>query len=393
MKDNKVKIIVTGGGTAGHVMPILSISEEIVRLSPEAVIRFIGQRADKRSAKLVKKCSAINDSYYITAGKLRRFHGRGFFWYLAHPSIIIRNSIDIFKLIVGIVQSLILLIRWRPSVVFVKGGFVGLPVGLAAALLRIKIVTHDSDAVPGLTNRILAKFSAVSAVALPEKYYSKYYSESKTVQTGVPINNAFFDVSSADTAKQRLNINKELKVLFVIGGSLGAVRLNNSMLAAAPSLLKNNPNLKIIWSTGEYQHKELEAAINKLGLGSLIETKPFFDNLPDIFSASTIIVSRAGATTIAELAASQKPCIFVPNPVLTGGHQIKNADILKDNNACIVVSEQSLEDSSGGQPLQGAIEELLSNPALQKKIAVNLSKFADKDSTKKLAKLILGAKK
>jgi UDP-N-acetylglucosamine--N-acetylmuramyl-(pentapeptide) pyrophosphoryl-undecaprenol N-acetylglucosamine transferase len=389
MNDNKtIRIIVTGGGTAGHVMPIVSIADEIIKMQPNSSIRFIGQRSDKRSKDIVNKCKSIEKSYLISAGKLRRFHGRGLFWYFMHPTIIIRNTIDVFKLFLGIVESVIILIKFKPDVVFVKGGFVGLPVGLAAAISKIKIVTHDSDAIPGLTNRLLAKFVEVSAVALPVKYYKKYYNPTQTIQTGIPINNKFFSTTPESDLKQKMKHSVSSQVLCVIGGSLGAVRMNDEIIKLAPSLLVSFPKLDIIWSTGENQYKEIKMTIEKLGLGSRVTTEPFFNNLDQIFAISDLVISRAGATTIAELAASKKACIFIPNPVLTGGHQTKNAEILAINNAAEIVSENEIENS--GDKLLNVITYLLQNKKKRHQLANNLSAFADSESTTKLARVILG---
>jgi UDP-N-acetylglucosamine--N-acetylmuramyl-(pentapeptide) pyrophosphoryl-undecaprenol N-acetylglucosamine transferase len=384
------RIIVTGGGTAGHVMPVISIAEEINKLQPKVSIRFIGQKTDARSMAIVSSCKAIEKSYAISAGKLRRFHGRGLVWYIMHPSIVFKNFIDIFRLILGIVQSIVILLRWRPDVVFVKGGFVGLPVGLAAAILKIKIITHDSDAIPGLTNRILSRFAATSAVALPEKYYSQYYKREKVIQTGVPINSKYFSNNSVKNLKHEMNIDNNSKVLSVIGGSLGAVRMNNAVMKLVPSLLDSYSNLKIIWSTGDNQYKEISTSIEKLGLKSRVHVKPFFGDLDEVFGVSDLVISRAGATTIAELAASKKACIFIPNPVLTGGHQSKNADILTKNNAAVVITENDLDHGIG--KLKSSVEVLLKDKAKRTQLGDNLSKFADSKATSKLAAVILGEK-
>lgn len=140
----------------------------------------------------------------------------------------------------GFIQSVWLLLWWRPRVVFAKGGFVCLPVGLAAALLRIPLVTHDSDTVPGLTNRILAKYARYMAVAMPEHYYS--YPKERIRYTGLPIRGDFASVSPADvrTARAQLGIPESAFVVAVFGGSLGAVRLNNAVTGVAEAFLQQS---------------------------------------------------------------------------------------------------------------------------------------------------------
>lgn len=272
---------------------------------------------------------------------------------------------------------------------FVKGGYVGLPVGLAAGLLRIPIVTHDSDAIPGLTNRVISRFAKLMAVAMPANAYKNFYNLNKVVETGVPVMEDFIEISKIpkNTVKKKLGYSNESKIVAVVGGSLGAVRLNDAFMSVIYSLLKNK-DVYVVWSTGNGQYDELKKQIKLMGFPTKqVVIKPFFDNLPEIFQSADVVVSRAGATTMAELAVTSTPTILVPNPVLTGGHQVVNADIFMKAKACAVVSETELENNP--RQLLDLLEDLLSNVRTRLEIGSNINKFAHENSAKLLADLIL----
>jgi UDP-N-acetylglucosamine--N-acetylmuramyl-(pentapeptide) pyrophosphoryl-undecaprenol N-acetylglucosamine transferase len=386
-----VKIIVTGGGTAGHITPLLAVVSEIASQNPSAQIRYIGQYGDKFSKQMVGSDQNISRQSRIFAGKFRRFHGRGILWYLGHPSLILRNFRDFFYVIVGIVQSLFLLTFWRPDVVFVKGGYVGLPVGIGAGLLMIPVVTHDSDAIPGLTNRVVSKFAKKMAVAMPAQTYANFYSLDKVVETGVPVREDFIKGvmgKSANKTKASLGLKPNESLLTVVGGSLGAIRLNNAFLHSLPYILNENSNLRIYWATGKSQYKEINQKIGKDKLlSSRVEVRPFFDNLADIFISSDLVVSRSGATTLAELAIVGTPTILVPNPVLTGGHQSINARVYTAKKACITVEENEIEQDPSR--LGYIINDVINNDTKLNSLSNNISSFAHPKASADLARLII----
>jgi len=175
-------------------------------LNQDANIRYIGKYGDDISA-IVKNHHEISKTYKIHAGKLRRYHGKSILWYFTQPGLVLHNIKDIFLLMLGLIKAVFLLILWRPDVVFVKGGYVGLPVGLAAALLRIKIVTHDSDVMPGLTNRILSRYDKVLAVGMPVNNYPQYIGKN-VVYTGIPVRDQFINSISKNEALKKLNLKK-----------------------------------------------------------------------------------------------------------------------------------------------------------------------------------------
>lgn len=354
------RIVVTGGGTAGHVTPLLAVASELKRRDSLVKIRYIGNVGD-RFANIADSSSVIDGSWHIVAGKFRRFHGVSKAVYLKDPLLIIRNIRDLFYFAFGFIQSMWLLIWWRPSVVFVKGGFVGLPVGLAAACLRIPVVTHDSDAVAGLTNRILSRFAVFNAVAMPANNYE--YAKAKVRHTGLPLRDSLEPVTPIikSSARSSFELPRDAFVITIVGGSLGAVRLNNAIMAIAHQLLSTYPNVWLIHLTGKQQLKEVGLFYDALPPeeSQRILYWDFRDDLANITAASDLVVSRAGSSVF-EFAAQKLPLILVPNPVLTGGHQVVNARALEKINAAKVVTEQSLKESNNSS-LYIAITDLIAH--------------------------------
>lgn len=375
-----MKILVTGGGTAGHVTPLLAVASEIVTQNPDAHVRYIGKYKDPMSSA-VSDHSAIEKEYKICAGKLRRFHGKSAVWYLTQPKLVLRNIADVFLLIFGTVQSFFILLFWRPKVVFVKGGYVGLPVGLAALVLRIPLVTHDSDSLPGLTNRILSRHAKALAVGAPVEQYPQY--AGKNVHfTGVPVQSDFLHPPTKDEAKTSLNIANYEHVIAIVGGSLGAVRVNKAVLEQLDQIAAQYSNRAILWFTGNHSYEEIANKVQSLGYSNVF-VQPYTNNLPVIFAAATVVITRAGATTLAELSIMKKPVIVIPNPLLTGGHQTKNAAMLAEKNAAIVVSEDALHT------LPQVITTVVSDQNLQNELSVNFAEFSNPAAPQEIAKLII----
>jgi len=311
--------------------------------------------------------------------------------YVKDPRITLKNIRDLFLFLFGFIQSIGHLVFWRPDVIFVKGGFVGLPVGLAGALLRIPVVTHDSDAVPGLTNRILSRYSKLQAVAMPIESY-KY--DRKTIRrTGLPINEDIVTVTpeSETNAKKHLGLKDTNFVVSFIGGSLGALRLNNAVQQIAKDYLAGSDERIIIHVTGKAHFKDIQDEYSKYeeAIRKKILVLSYTNDLKTITAASDIVVSRAGSS-IHELSAQQKCVILVPNPILTGGHQTKNAEMIKANDAGILVDEKELELSEG-KVLLNEILMLENDKNLRIKMAHNLSKLAVPHAAKNIVGVLMEA--
>jgi UDP-N-acetylglucosamine--N-acetylmuramyl-(pentapeptide) pyrophosphoryl-undecaprenol N-acetylglucosamine transferase len=381
-----MRVAITGGGTAGHVTPLLAVVAELHNQKPNTEIRYIGQFGDPM--KELFNESSINKQYSIFAGKWRRYQGLGFFSHITDVKTMLKNTRDFFYFVIGFIQSVVIFIFWRPAVLFVKGGFVGLPVGLAAALLRIPIITHDSDIVPGLTNRILSKYAKFCAVAMPTNYYNEFYSLQKTVYTGVPLRREFYNINDKklNAYRSELNIKTDSIIVTIIGGSLGAVRLNNSVISNLDNLFKI-PNLILIWVAGSKQHDKINIEISKRKYKDNIRLFSFTDELYKLLAISDIVISRAGATSIAELAELSMVTILVPNPYLVGAHQTKNAIALKQSNAADVIFEDELLKT---EPiLSDHIQSLINDKKLRRDLSANIHKFAVNNSSNRIVDVIL----
>lgn len=333
------------------------------------------------------KESSTNKQYSIFAGKWRRYQGLSFIGHVTDAKTMLKNIRDFFYFMIGFIQSVIIFIFWRPTVLFVKGGFVGLPVGLAAALLRIPIITHDSDIVPGLTNRILSRYARFCAVAMPANYYVEYYSPQKIVYTGVPLRNEFYNISEKNLNMYRseLNIKIDSNIVSIIGGSLGAIRMNDSVMSNLDNLFKI-PNLVLIWVTGNKQYDKIKNKISNSIYKDDIRLFAFTDDLYKLLAISNVVVSRAGATTIAELAELSIATILVPNPYLVGAHQTKNAFALKQSNAADVIFEDELLNNEF--VLSEHIKSLINNNKLRADLSLNIRKFAVKKSSNRIVDTI-----
>jgi len=378
----------TGGGSGGHITPILAVASELKKLQPDARIVYIGQKGDSLS-DIPAKHPAIDAVYAVQAGKFRRYHGEGLKQLLDVPTVL-KNIRDAFRVVVGIFQSRRLLQRLQPEVVFVKGGFVGVPVGLAAANLHIPFVTHDSDALPGLANRIIARWASAHAVALPKEVYR--YPQEKTVTVGVPIAASFTPVSkqSVGAIRKQLGLSTEAKLLFVIGGGLGAQRLNLNVAEAMPHLLHEFPGLQLVHQVGranEEQIKQLYLTELSSSEQGRVTVHGYMENVYLYSGAADVIITRAGATQLAEFAMQGKACIVIPAAHLTGGHQIKNARYLEEKHAAVVVTEMELQENPN--VLAARVSTLLKDDERRQEIASNFSAFAQPDAAKKLAMLLL----
>jgi UDP-N-acetylglucosamine--N-acetylmuramyl-(pentapeptide) pyrophosphoryl-undecaprenol N-acetylglucosamine transferase len=382
-------IVLTGGGSGGHITPLLAVAAEIKHRHPETKIVYIAQRGDALG-DVVARHHAIDETRRIWAGKLRRYHGEGFRQLLDVKTAFF-NIRDVFLVALGCIESLWHLTRLKPDAVFIKGGFVGVPVGLGSAILRVPYVTHDSDAVAGLANRIISRWASAHAVALPTETYA--YPPDKTVNTGVPISNVYRFVTAEDQKvyKNKAKLPEDSYVILVTGGGLGAQIINNSMVEVVLDLLKEFPNLHIVHTTGHKQYNHVKKAYENVLLNKNLRTQvhvlDYTTELHTFSGAADVVVTRAGATNMAELAMQGKACIVIPNPVLAGGHQLKNAVAYESAQAIMIVTERSLRKSSA--ELQRAITKMLSNPEVRIRTGKNIHAFAHPDATKELVNLLL----
>ena len=324
----------------------------------------------------------------IISGKLRRYNNLPLWKQLLRPlTIVLPNIRDMFFVGCGFVQSLVKLLIWRPDVVFTKGGFVCLPVGLSAKILGIPLVIHDSDAHPGLTNRILAKWAKSIGTGAPLKHYP--YPAAITRYVGIPIANEFvpFDKTAQQVAKQALGCDPHRSLVVVTGGGLGAKRIND---AVALTLQKLVQFTSVILVSGAGQYDELRAVTpqddERFQLHAFVSK-----DMATFLGAADIVVARAGATTILELAALAKPTVLIPNGYLTGGHQLKNAAAYAENDGVAIINEHALDQDPA--ILVTTLKDLLDTPEQMQKMSHEFFTFARPHAAKDMADMIIDAVK
>lgn len=374
-------MVLTGGGTGGHITPILAVAAELKKQPPGIRTVYIGERNGK-FAELTDTNDVIDEVYTVLAGKFRRYHGRSLWAHITDLKLILLNIRDLFYFLIGAIQAWFLLRKIRPDVVFLKGGFVGVPVGLAAALRKLPFVTHDSDALPGLANRLVSRWARVHAVAMEPQTYA--YPQSKTVQVGVLVEPSFTHVTDAaqKAFKQQIGVAEGSKLLLVTGGSSGAQRINDAMVKIAPKLLHDFSDLEIVHQTGkgkagvygDFQHPRLHLT-------------EFMRPMHAFTGAADVVVARASANTVAELGVQGKAVIVVASPLLTGGHQIKNAGLLADQGAALSVPETF--DGTNEIALDEAVRLLIENDDERMRLARRLTEITRADAAQKLAAIIL----
>lgn len=363
-----MKIVLTGGGTGGHLMPLIAVVSKIKEKDPTAEFVFIGP-VGKMEEEIIGKAGIRMREIHV--GKLRRYFS-------------LENFKDFFKVPIGIIQCLYVLLAEMPDVIFSKGGYASVPVVLVGWLYRIPIMIHESDAIPGMANEVLSKFANRVAVAYPEA--EKEFPAAQVVLTGNPVRE---DINKGDASKARetFSLIESKKVIFVYGGSQGSRIINDKILNLLPQLLHK---YQVIHQTGkdnfiDVKHKAGELGI-KVGRDGYYALDFIGEELKDIFAVADLVISRAGATSIAEIAANAKPSILVPLQSAANDHQRMNAYALARIGACVVLEENNL----GKNLLLSRIDEIIENEELSKKLSQNIKVFYHADATERIAQGVLG---
>jgi len=388
------KLLFAGGGTYGHIYPIIAIIREIKKLKKEEVNFFYLGPKDKAAQNFLLKEGVKVKT--LIAGKFRRYFG---------PSAIIQNFFDIFlKFPIGFFQAFFYLSFLAPDLIFSKGGYGSLPSTLAGFLLGIPVFLHESDIRPGLANRISAKFSSKIFVSFPvgenksstlprgliprSKVLDKQFPEKKVILTGNPIRQELAG-GSKERAKIIFNLTYEKPVILVFGGSQGSRRLNNLLIQILPEILAE---FELIHQSGPQNFKEVrkltdEQFIKNKTLKKYYHLFPFLEEeeLKQAYAASDLIVSRAGSGSIFEIASQGKPSILIPLPESAQEHQVKNAYAYAKNGAAIVIEEANLSPSF----LLEKLKHLMSEPKELEKMKKAAKEFAKPRAAEVIAEYIL----
>lgn len=343
-------------------MPVLAVSQALKERGAD--ILYLGHTAADRQ---LAETAGIRFRR-ISAGKLRRYAS----W---------RNLVDPFKVLGGFVQSYFILGRFRPDVVFAKGGFVSLPVVRAAHLRKVPVVLHESDTIAGLANRQGSNYANAIAVAWPTEAVAGLPKE-KLVLTGNPVRSEVLK-GQAKRAERRYKLQGEPLVL-VLGGSQGSLALNRLVTEALPELLKQ---AHVAHQVGAAAGADITEITGKLPptLRSRYHPRGYFDQeLFDLYAAASVVISRAGANTLAEIATRGLPSILIPLPSAASGHQRANARVFAEAGAAIMLEQDGLDAVT----LHRTVTRLLHNSQQRAEMGRAARRLAEPDATQKLVDLI-----
>ncbi|MFY9463420.1 MAG: UDP-N-acetylglucosamine--N-acetylmuramyl-(pentapeptide) pyrophosphoryl-undecaprenol N-acetylglucosamine transferase [Candidatus Sungiibacteriota bacterium] len=371
-----MRILFAGGGTGGHFFPLLAVIREIKRVAEDDRIldlELFYMSPDNFGARLLDEEEVVR--IRVLSGKWRR----------AAPLFdAARNMRDVLLLAVGAVQAVWNMFLIIPDIVFSKGGYGALPAVLAAILFRIPIIIHESDAIPGKVNQFSARFAARIGIAFPDA--AKYFPAGKVALIGIPIRRRILG-GRADDAREAFNIFSALPVIGVIGASQGAVSLNDTALGVIKELTEK---YEVVHQTGEKNITEVEEEASVIlefhhkeryrAVGFLDET-----GMRDFYSVCNLIISRAGASSIFEIAAHGIPAIVVPLPHAAQNHQWVNAYAYAAAGAAVIMEEVNLTPHI----LLAEIKKLMDDAEKMKKMSEAARAFARTDSADLIAREIL----
>jgi len=364
-KPVKYKIIISGGGTGGHVFPAIAIADALSKMLPGIEILFIGALGRLEMEKVP------------AAGyKIIGLPVSGFIRKLSAGNIKV-----VLNLLKSLRQSGRIIKEFRPDAVVGVGGYASGPVLWVAGNKNIPVLIQEQNSYAGVTNKLLGGKAKRICVAYPEM--DKYFEASKIVYTGNPVRAALFTKApEKEKALRFFGLDSNKKTILIIGGSLGARTINNSILESLADFAGNNET-QLLWQTGKFYYKNiLEQSKEK-------ETKnikifDFIGRMDMAYAAADIIVSRAGAGTISELALVGKPVILVPSPNVAEDHQTKNARALVKENAALLVA-----DNEASAKLTKSIFKLLTDDTRKHELAVNIKKMAVHNSAEQIAEEVL----
>ncbi len=348
-----MRLIVAGGGTGGHLFPGIALATALKRQVPATQVLFIG------TSRLLDQQTLAGQGFELAALDCGGVKGLG----------VIAKIRSLLMMPGAVLEALRILRRFRPDLVFGVGGYVTGPVLLAAWLLRLPIGIHEQNSVPGLANRWAGKLADRICISLP---CVPPFPPAKTVQTGNPVRQ---EILAA--AEQQKPVADKPTVL-VLGGSQGAHRVNTLMMEAMEKLAGSHPSVQLIHQTGPTDQELVAQCYQRLGIEAVVV--PFIRDMAQVYSRADLVVSRAGATTLAELAVMGLPTLLIPYPYAADNHQVTNGEYYEKSGGCLMFSESSLT----GEILARAISEHLHNPEELHTMAASMKTMAMPDATDRI---------
>ena len=344
---SKLKFILSGGGTGGHIYPAIAIANELKKRFPEAEFLFVGAK-DKMEMQKVPQAGYAIKGLWI-AGLQRK--------------LTLQNALFPIKLLSSLWESRKILKSFKPDVVIGTGGFASGPLLNVANSLNIPTLIQEQNSYPGITNKLLSKKAAKICVAYDN--LERFFPKEKMILTGNPVRQDLIDVSSKrEEAIAFFKLDPKKKTLLVLGGSLGARRINQLIEKELQGLLSQK--VQIIWQCGKL-YLEDYSKYNS----SQVQVVAFIERMDLVYAAADVVISRAGASSVSELCIVGKPVIFIPSPNVAEDHQTKNAQAIVDKKGAIMIKESALEDE-----FSIVLEALLKDEGKQQLLGDNIKKLA-----------------
>jgi len=358
------RVIISGGGTGGHIFPAISIANAIMKIDPGTEILFVGAEGRMEMDKV--PAAGYNITGLPVAGLYRRFT--------------LKNIAVIIKLFRSLRIARRVIREFKPDVVVGVGGYASGPVLRQAGKMGIPTIIQEQNSYAGVTNKLLAKRASVICVAYDGM--EKYFPAGKIIKTGNPVRQNFEDLTSMkNEALSFFGLKPEFPVVLVLGGSLGAGSINRSLADSIEKL--RDSDCQWLWQTGKHYYENVNALLS-VSFTSNISVHDFIDRMDYAYAAADVIVSRAGAGTISELCLVGKPVILIPSPNVAEDHQTRNAKALSDRNAAVFIS-----DGKAAKELVCEAVKLVADRNKRTTLSENIRKMADMDADVRIAKEVL----
>jgi len=356
----QLKIIISGGGSGGHIFPAVAIAKSLKQKNQNIDFLFVGAK-DKMEMEKIP-----NEGFKIVGLWISGFH-RG---------ETLRNLLFPFKLILSLIKSILLIINYQPNLVIGTGGFASGPILYIASKFNIPTLIQEQNSYAGITNKILSKH--VDLICVAYENMERFFPKEKIIITGNPVRKNIIETIRNEKDIERLfSLNSKNKTVLIIGGSLGARTINETIEKDLEKLKDNS--LNVIWQTGDSFSERANKKIKEINTKG-VSTHKFIKRIELAYEAADIIVSRAGAIAISELCVLGKPTILIPSPNVAENHQYKNAQSLVNKNAALLV-----KDSDANNKLVEEIISLKNDPVLMQKLAKNIKKMEYKDASNIIA--------
>jgi UDP-N-acetylglucosamine--N-acetylmuramyl-(pentapeptide) pyrophosphoryl-undecaprenol N-acetylglucosamine transferase len=359
-----MKVLISGGGTGGHLFPAMAIAEKLKEHDPATQILFVGAKG-KIEMERVPKAGYDIKGLWIS----------GIDRNLKNP----KNLLFPLKLITSLVKSLWIVLRFRPDIGIGVGGFASGPALFMARLLGTPILIQEQNSFPGITNKLLG--ARANKVCTAYDGMQRFFGATPIVRTGNPVRKILQQpFSDKAIAAEHFGVDPERPIVFVFGGSLGARSVNKALMNQV-SYFSSNSNVQLIWQTGKVSYSDcLKSDLAKL---ENVQVRQFIDRMELAYALADVVVGRAGALTISELCLQQKASILVPLPSAAEDHQTKNAMALVNKEAAVMVKDKTLDSD-----LIPAIETLMSNAENRNRLIENISALGQKDAAAAIVKEI-----